>query len=78
MLRLWQEADVTPPSVTDSIKGLRCLIAEPSPILHTPSADAKTWPIPGTPIAAFAPDDTLVALVTNDSGCLRSLAVFIS
>ena len=52
--------------------------AELSPILHTPPADAKTWPIPGTPIAAFAPDDTLVALVTADSGCLRSLAVFIS
>jgi tRNA pseudouridine55 synthase len=51
--------------------------AEPSPILHTPPADAKTWPIPGTPIAAFAPDDTLVALVTTDSGCLRSLAVLV-
>jgi tRNA pseudouridine55 synthase len=35
-------------------------------------------PIPETPIAAFAPDDTLVALVTADSGCLRSLAVFIA
>jgi tRNA pseudouridine55 synthase len=52
--------------------------AEPSPIAYTPLADAKTWPSPGTPIAAFAPDDTLVALVTADSGCLRSLAVFIS
>jgi tRNA pseudouridine55 synthase len=31
-----------------------------------------------TPIAAFAPDDTLVALVTADSGSIRSLAVFIS
>jgi hypothetical protein len=28
-------------------------------------------------MAAFAPDDTLVALVTADSGCIRSLAVFI-
>ncbi len=32
---------------------------------------------PGTPIAAFAPDDTLVALITADSGCIRSLAVFV-
>ena len=30
-----------------------------------------------TPIAAFDPDDTLVALVTADSDCIRSLAVFI-
>jgi tRNA pseudouridine55 synthase len=30
-----------------------------------------------TPIAAFDPDNTLVALVTADSGCIRSLAVFI-
>ena len=29
-----------------------------------------------TPMAAFAPDGTLVALVTEDSGRLRSLAVF--
>lgn len=29
-----------------------------------------------TPLAAFAPDGTLVALVTEDSGRLRSLAVF--
>jgi tRNA pseudouridine55 synthase len=29
-----------------------------------------------TPMAAFAPDDTLVALVTEDSGSLRALAVF--
>jgi tRNA pseudouridine55 synthase len=33
-------------------------------------------PEPGTPLAAFAPDGTLVALVTVDSGSLRSLAVF--
>jgi tRNA pseudouridine55 synthase len=31
-----------------------------------------------TPIAAFAPDNTLVALVTADSSAVRSLAVFIS
>jgi len=29
-------------------------------------------------MAAFAPDDTLVALVTADSGSIRSLAVFIT
>jgi len=32
---------------------------------------------PGTPIAAFAPDGTLVALVTEEGGRLRSLAVFV-
>lgn len=37
-----------------------------------PSAQAG----PQAPIAAFAPDGTLVALVTEDSGRLRSLAVF--
>jgi tRNA pseudouridine55 synthase len=31
---------------------------------------------PRTPMAAFAPDGTLVALVTEESGRLRSLAVF--
>jgi len=31
---------------------------------------------PQTPMAAFAPDGTLVALVTEESGRLRSLAVF--
>ena len=31
---------------------------------------------PATPMAAFAPDGTLVALVTEESGHLRSLAVF--
>ena len=41
--------------------------------LPLPSAD---WPEPGTPVAAFAPDATLVALVTAESGSLRSLAVF--
>jgi tRNA pseudouridine55 synthase len=30
-----------------------------------------------TPMAAFDPDNTLVALVTADSDCIRSLAVFI-
>jgi len=34
-------------------------------------------PAPGTPIAAFAPDGTLVALVTAEAGQLRSLAVFV-
>lgn len=33
-------------------------------------------PAPGTPIAAFAPDGTLIALVTVEAGRLRSLAVF--
>jgi tRNA pseudouridine55 synthase len=32
---------------------------------------------PGTPLAAFAPDGALVALVTEEGGRLRSLAVFV-
>jgi tRNA pseudouridine55 synthase len=31
----------------------------------------------GSPIAAFAPDGTLVALVAAEAGLLRSLAVFV-
>jgi tRNA pseudouridine55 synthase len=34
-------------------------------------------PADGTPIAAFAPDGTLIALVAAESGQLRSLAVFV-
>jgi tRNA pseudouridine55 synthase len=41
--------------------------------LPLPSED---WPAPGTPVAAFGPDAALVALVTAESGSLRSLAVF--
>jgi tRNA pseudouridine55 synthase len=33
--------------------------------------------VPETPVAAFAPDGTLVALVTAESGQVRSLAVFV-
>ena len=41
--------------------------------LPLPSDD---WLEPGTPVAAFDPDAMLVALVTAESGSLRSLAVF--
>jgi tRNA pseudouridine55 synthase len=41
--------------------------------LPLPAAD---WPEPGLPVAAFDPDAALVALVTAESGSLRSLAVF--
>jgi tRNA pseudouridine55 synthase len=41
--------------------------------LPLPSDD---WPEPGIPVAAFDPDAALVALVTAESGSLRSLAVF--
>jgi tRNA pseudouridine55 synthase len=41
--------------------------------LPIPSDD---WPEPGIPVAAFDPDAMLVALVTAESGSLRSLAVF--
>jgi tRNA pseudouridine55 synthase len=43
----------------------------PLPAPPEPSLDPKA------PIAAFAPDGTLVALVSAESGSLRSLAVFI-
>ena len=46
-----------------------------APIVQAPIAQAL--PTDQTPIAAFAPDGTLVALVTAESGSLRSLAVFI-
>jgi tRNA pseudouridine55 synthase len=42
-----------------------------------PQQSAEPSPPPGTPMAAFAPDDTLVALVTADSHSVRSLAVFV-
>jgi tRNA pseudouridine55 synthase len=38
---------------------------------------APAFPVDGSPIAAFAPDGTLVALVTAESGILRSVAVFV-
>jgi tRNA pseudouridine55 synthase len=41
--------------------------------LPLPSPDC---PAPGDPVAAFDPDGALVALVTAESGSLRSLAVF--
>jgi tRNA pseudouridine55 synthase len=43
----------------------------------TPSPITQALPAAQTPIAAFAPDGTLVALVTAESGSLRSLAVFV-
>lgn len=39
ILQLWQEAEVTPPSVTDSMEGLRSLIAEPNAILLVATID---------------------------------------
>ena len=39
MLRLWQEAAVTPPSVTDSIEGLTRLIREPGGTLLIATID---------------------------------------
>jgi tRNA pseudouridine55 synthase len=47
--------------------------------IPAPPASAAAPPAtaaPGTPLAAFAPDGTLVALVTEESGRLVSLAVF--
>jgi tRNA pseudouridine55 synthase len=51
------------------------LSGTPSPV--TPAPVTRALPADQTPIAAFAPDGTLVALVTAESGSLRSLAVFI-
>jgi tRNA pseudouridine55 synthase len=55
----------------------------PEPLLpEAPLPEAGTTPVPSAspdvPLAAFAPDDTLVALVTVSSGRLRSVAVFTS
>ncbi|MFY9775578.1 MAG: hypothetical protein WAK28_13525, partial [Trebonia sp.] len=41
-----------------------------------PPAPGTSPATPQTPIAAFAPDGTLVALVAEESGRLRCLAVF--
>ena len=41
ILRLWHEADVTPPSVTDSIEGLTRLIHEPGAVLLVAIIDAR-------------------------------------
>jgi tRNA U55 pseudouridine synthase TruB len=61
----------------------------PAPVTPAPGTPAPVTPAPGTPplgipersgaetpLAAFAPDGTLVALVVPESGRLRSLAVF--
>jgi ribosomal protein S18 acetylase RimI-like enzyme len=41
VLRLWQEADVTPPSVTDSVEGLTRLTNEPGGILLVATIDGR-------------------------------------
>jgi ribosomal protein S18 acetylase RimI-like enzyme len=41
VLRLWQEAGVTPPSVTDSIEGLTSLIREPGAVLLVAVIDGR-------------------------------------
>src|SRR5579862_9446812 len=41
VLRLWQEAEVTPPSVTDSIEGLTTLINAPGGILLVATIDDR-------------------------------------
>jgi tRNA pseudouridine55 synthase len=44
--------------------------------IPAPPSPAAEEEGPATPMAAFAPDGTLVALVTEEAGRLRSLAVF--
>jgi ribosomal protein S18 acetylase RimI-like enzyme len=41
VLRLWEEADVTPASVTDSIEGLTRLIQEPGAVLLVATIDGR-------------------------------------
>jgi tRNA pseudouridine55 synthase len=41
------------------------------------AGDGAAWPPTGSPVAAFAPDGMLIALVTADAGRLKSLAVFV-
>jgi ribosomal protein S18 acetylase RimI-like enzyme len=41
VLRLWEEADVTPPSVTDSSQGLTRLIEEPGAVLLVAATDGR-------------------------------------
>jgi ribosomal protein S18 acetylase RimI-like enzyme len=41
VLRLWQEAGVTPPSITDSIEGLTRLIREPGAVLLVAVIDGR-------------------------------------
>jgi len=51
--------------------------SQETPAPGTPPTVPGTAPAaPQTPIAAFAPDGTLVALVSEESGRLRCLAVF--
>jgi tRNA pseudouridine55 synthase len=51
-------------------------LAQAGPAPAAAKAAVLTDVAPGEPLAAFAPDGTLVALVTVESGRLRSLAVF--
>jgi len=48
----------------------------PQTSIATSVPGGTTPTTPSTPTAAFAPDGTLVALVAEESGRLRSLAVF--
>src|SRR5215467_4950943 len=79
--------DLTADDARRLSQGVRIPVPVRSPAAGTPAAvepaapqtsAAPEPPAPQTPMAAFAPDSTLVALVTEDSGRLRSLAVFAS
>jgi ribosomal protein S18 acetylase RimI-like enzyme len=41
VLRLWQDSDVTPPSITDSIEGLTRLVGEPGGLLLIAIIDGR-------------------------------------
>ena len=50
-------------------------LAAPAPAATTPATGQATAPAAG-PAAAYAPDGTLIALVTEESGQARPLVVF--
>ena len=80
---VFPRVDLTDEQAKRLSHGARLPIREitlPEAVQTAPPAAGGTPPAAGVdiPLAAFAPDDTLVALVTVSSGSLRSLAVFTS
>ncbi|HSZ43679.1 MAG TPA: tRNA pseudouridine(55) synthase TruB [Trebonia sp.] len=64
-------ADLTEQDAARLAHGMR--VAAPAEV----AASVSAFPAPDAPVAAFAPDGTLIALVTINSGRLRPLAVFV-
>jgi tRNA pseudouridine55 synthase len=73
--------DLTEDDARRLAQGARIPLRSPVPAVPAPSAANPAIATPASaapeaPLAAFAPNGTLVALVTEDAGLLRSLAVF--